>query len=465
MNASKFLIKDFLQLYEGTVEDLCKKLYEYGIQTKDYESDGLILLYNKFDQLITNELSQECRSLVINRDTYDIVSYSCENPIIKNDYYFEELKSMPDKVNINVCYEGTFLSIFCHNDKWYSSTRRCLDSNNSVFNSDHMSHYEMFNEIIKNAGYDDFNSFTQQFDKSKSYYFIIVHHKNKHVIDYTQKFGTNYGRLCLTAIRDENMNEINIYDTNIDFASLDATKVIFIPEKIEYDNNMVYNLNDNTLLYNLNDLNNNEFEGIVVKIWNNNMNKFNLIKIQSIKYQYNTILGNENNTFRGLLFLYQRDALNYYTEVNNTHTIQVSQHKALDIVKLVDAVFKVCTSELFELFKILWSLKTGKQQNTKLYEFLPKEYRNILYIIRGVYYKKKASLLKDGSQYLKLNDIYKCLKNYPTKSLIELLNLRKQMNINYDIHPELINFKWISNYCDPYHMKLCDIFTDKLFFH
>ena len=73
--------------------------------------------------------------------------------------------------------------------------------------------------------------------------------------------------------------------------------------------------------------------------------------------------------------------------------------------------------------------------------------------------------MKDGSQYLKLNDIYRCLKNYPTKSLIELLNLRKQMNIHYDINtqnPELLNFKWISHYCDPYHLKLCDQFAEML---
>jgi hypothetical protein len=35
---------------------------------------------------------------------------------------------------------------------------------------------------------------------------------------------------------------------------------------------------------------------------------------------------------------------------------------------VVDSSFKVCTSELFELFKMLWSLKTGKSQNKELYE-------------------------------------------------------------------------------------------------
>jgi hypothetical protein len=38
----------------------------------------------------------------------------------------------------------------------------------------------------------------------------------------------------------------------------------------------------------------------------------------------------------------------------------------------------------------LWSLKDGKQQNKYLYNILPKEYKDILFGIKGLYYKKKS---------------------------------------------------------------------------
>ena len=57
------------------IEKLKKELYKIGIMTKDYKTEGLLLLYNQYNQPIKTEIVRECRSLVIDRITFDIISY------------------------------------------------------------------------------------------------------------------------------------------------------------------------------------------------------------------------------------------------------------------------------------------------------------------------------------------------------------------------------------------------------
>jgi hypothetical protein len=110
---------------------------------------------------------------------------------------------------------------------------------------------------------------------------------------------------------------------------------------------------------------------------------------------------------------------------------------------MVDAVFKVCTSEIFELFKLLWSIKNGQHQNKQLYDMLPKEYKDVMFAVRGIYYKKKAQIHKKNGElmplhefkntHLKISDIYNYLKSIPTEHFIAFLRMRKLM------------FNWVKN--------------------
>jgi len=504
MNAPQFLITKILESNQNP-EDLRKELFKHGVLTKDYMNEGLMLLYHKFDSPITNELERECRSLIIDTSTLKIKSYSCETPRINKEgmeYLItqcNETLSLEDKPQIiNPCYEGTYLSVFNHNDKWYVSTRRCLDSQESIFNpiekQTPLSHYEMFEEVIKKAGYLNFNEFSQKLDPSNSYYFVLIHHQNKHIIDYTKQFNENYGYICLTTIRDSEMRELDIYENKVNFASYDETThtkyeflpqnvkhsdetgFIFVPKKLEsfesFSNaNKIIKYNEPP-----------ESEGIVIRVWNKTMNKYNLIKLQSINYQFSKVIGTDKNIFKGLIYLYQNNKLTDYFDQNpNTQNIKkivnpLNITESFDTIGIVDAVFKVCTSELFELFKILWCLKTGQQQNKPLYELLPKEYRDIMYFIRGLYYKKKSALMNKNKEsitsndiknsHLKINDIYNYLKSLSTETFIAFLRMRKLMLnwIKVDSNNiYLTEFGNISKHCDNVHIKLCAIFTNKLY--
>jgi len=126
---------------------------------------------------------------------------------------------------------------------------------------------------------------------------------------------------------------------------------------------------------------------------------------------------------------------------------------------------------LFELFKILWCLKTGKHLNKSLYDMLPKEYKDLLFAIRGVYYKKKAvyynkketEIIDIKTTHLRVSDVYNLLKSVPTDSIIAFIRMRKLMFNWLKIQPSLVDFGAVNKYCDKVHLKLIAIFTNKLF--
>lgn len=480
MNTPQFLITSVLESNQGNLEELRKKLFERGVLTKDYPDDGLMLLYHKFDMPVTNDLERECRSLVIDRSSLKIKSYSCETPRVNKEGMEFIIANSSENQLINPCYEGTYLSIFNANGKWYVSTRRCLDSQESVFNpaqkQSPMSHYQMFEEIIQKAGYSSFYEFTKKLNPDYSYYFVLIHHQNKHIIDYTKEFGQEYGRICLTTVRDSELRELDIYSNPVDYATYDKSGLIFVPEKLEsYES---FDNENKTIKYNEIP----ESEGVVIRVWSNSMNKYNLIKLQNVNYQFAQVLGTDRNIFKGLVYLYQNNKLvDYFNQNSNTQNIKkivnpLNTSESYDTVGTVDAVFKVCTSELFELFTILWSLKTGKHQNKELYDLLPKEYKDIMFAIRGVYYKKKAQLLSKDKEtvtpsdiknaHLKINDIYNYLKGLSTETFVAFLRMRKLM-FNWvkaeSGNKSLTEFGTISNKCDKVHVKLCAIFTNKLY--
>lgn len=460
-----FMISEFLKT-DDNIEDLKKKLFKKGILTKDYPDDGLMLLYHKYETPIANDMERECRSLIIDTNTKNIISYSCETPRL-NKEGLEFLEKSTEKRIINTCYEGTYISLTCHNTKWYVSTRRCLNSSDSVFDPQ-QSHYDMFVEVLLESKYNSIGEFTDKLDQSCSYYFVLIHHNNKHTIDYTPLFGEKYKKLCLATVRNSNMVELDIYENRVDFASYEETSNIFIAEKLENLETYNNNITCDTITS----------EGLIVRLWNPLHNKYNLIKLQNMNYQFNQVIGGKQNMLKGMLYLYQNDKLKEYfhengnkhnmMKLNNPYDINISY----DMIGVIDSVFKVCSSELFTLFTLLWSLKTGKQQNLTLYNMMPKEYKNMLYGVRGIYYKKKATIYnvenitseQIKSAHLKITDIYNYLKNINIDTLLSFLRMRRLMlNLAKKESNNLQEFNTISHKCEKINLKLCAIFTSKLF--
>ena len=172
--------------------------------------------------------------------------------------------------------------------------------------------------------------------------------------------------------------------------------------------------------------------------------------------------------------MYQIDKLqDFFTQNPESSYKKISNPTNLDeqydIVGIIDAMFKTLSIELFELFKILCDIKTGKQSSTKteLYNSLPKEYKDILYAIRGVYYKKKALKFTEEDKtnnLLKYNDIYTLFKDLSTETIIAFLRQRKLM-LN-KLLPDFVSVNATCEKINPkykMHHKLTGILTNTLF--
>ena len=424
MDKPKFIIDSLLN---NSIEDLKNILYKNEILCKDYDDDNLLLVYHKYNTSIKNDLTKECRSLVIDKLTKKIVSYSCETPNILTDnnniqYYSNLLENSLYIDNFATeCYEGPLLSIFYHNDKWYVSTRRCLDSNDSIYNE--KSHYELFKDVILENKYNNIDEFFNKLEKDKSYYFVLLHYLNYNVINYSYKFGDLYKKLCLVSIRDNNLNEIDLNNLN---------------NNIEFINTNIF---ISPLINNLNDLyykNYNKYpnkEGIILKIWDNLSWKYNLIKFQYKNYQFHNAIGNNNNMFRGLIYLYQKNELTNYILYNPIFK-KIDEYDTLD---LINNSFKVLSSEILQLFKIIC-------KNLSYNKLLPNEYKNIVYFFK---------INHNSENRLTLNYIYNYLKKIPFNVFFNLIINRKLLFLKNELTT-------ISTYCHPISLDRINLLIDKI---
>ena len=470
---TNFLINDYIE-NNTNIDDLKNELYKNGVMSKYYEDENLLLVYTKHNNVLNiNELSNECRSLVIDTNTNKIVSYTCNTPIVNMEAMNYLLEHNDDNKKIYKCYEGSLLSLFNNNGKWYLSTRRCLDSNDSVWKED--SHYNLFLDVLREDGFNSLDDFVQICNPDYCYYFVLLHHQNKLIIDYSDEFGENYKKLCLAIVREqETQNEIlfnnldDVFTGESEYGNIFGN--IFIPQ--EYEDLEIFNsMNDdmNSYLHCKN-------EGIVIKMLDGSCNT--ILKLQTLSYQFNRAIGSENNILKGLILLYQNNKLDVCFENNNELENfrkiinPFNTHKTYDTIGVIDSLFKVLTSETYELYKILFNLKTGKQMNneiaSQLYKLLPSEYKSILYNIRGIYYKNKKKSIDNNSDnkiYLHIKNIYEYYKNKDIETIVELLRVRKLMYnwLKLENKPGLKLFGSINKKCERIHLNLIDIFTNKLF--
>ena len=436
---AKFYINELLNKQFNDSDEFRKALFEKGILTKDYPDVGLTLLYHKFDAPTNTDLERECRSLVVDRETKKIVSYTCDVPIMNSkgfSYLMKSSNNASKPVLSSHCYEGTLLSLFHFNSKWYLSTRRCLDSNDSVLTGSEVSHYTMLTQVLEQ---DDltFDTFTSKLDTDVSYYFVLLHHQNKHLIDYSYCFGDNYKKLSLVSVKDNEMNELEMHNLNLTFLSSN----VFLPTL--YETLEPFNIACSTMDFKTTPLD----EGVVCRVWNNEMNRYNLIKLQQPNYIYNYLLKQPNGTSKSSLFLYQCNKL---TDSN--------------LVLPISSTFKVCTSELFELFKLCWSLKTGKHMDTKVYEKLPNEYKTMLYGLRGLYFRNKFfDKEMQKLPWLKISDIYNFLKETQPDVFISFLEARNKFRAHLSSNPdELVNINRMSSFLNLSVYEQSDKFVELL---
>jgi hypothetical protein len=413
------------------IENIRNQYYQNGILSKYYESDNLLLLYTNYSYD-----HKKLRSKVLDMNDQKVISYSFNSPMYNYLGYNYLINNQDCEKKISKCYEGTIISVFWHN-KWFISTRKCLNAQDSVWMN--KSFYQMFEETILQ----DFNTvddFFNLLNKDYNYHFVLVHWENKNIVDYTEELGVNYKKLALALVRDKEMKVVES-----DIPNLNNLKSIFIPK--EYDN---LEMLDEQIDY----MSKPKTEGVIVKVKNND--DVLIIKLQTNHYQFYRSMGLEQHLYKGFLNLYQKDKLLSFFE-NNEYNFKYSKlinpnnnSQTYDLVGVIDGVFRVLTQELLVLYNNLYENNNKKPNN--FYNKLPAVYKNMIYKLRGIYIKKKE---------LNVKNVYNLLKSVETDIIYSLLRNRKMM-INYNKIKEQL-FPDLSKDVQKIHLKLCAIYTTKLF--
>lgn len=178
-----------------------------SIQTKRFfDNSGLVLIYNSHKNYDMNQSAtpfhKEARSVVVNLEAETpeqsiVSSLSSDTPVRMSDKMYLEINKDTDILETG--YEGTMISVYFHRDKWYFSTSTCPNINSSRYFHPTKTHGEMLNEFLAKTNPDGLDDprqrLTEQLDTERTYMFVLVHHENRHLMDYTPLFGSAYSEL------------------------------------------------------------------------------------------------------------------------------------------------------------------------------------------------------------------------------------------------------------------------------
>ena len=327
------------------------------------------------DPLIA-DIEKSCRSYIFEKSTLLPIATQF-NKIIYNNDAIEYLNKVDWKqVVVQPCYEGTMLLVYHHNNKWYISTRRCLDSSNSKWVKN-KSYKEMFYEAIEGKmKLDDLN-------KNYCYHFILVYYKNRNIVSYSN-LGKEYKEVyhamttekyTLKEVVENNLSEKILTVDTLQFNNLESV----ITSLLETNERNIRNTKIST-------------EGYIFKVYEGELYKspFTILKIQTQIYQkLIKMKPNNSNIYQSCLELYQKDKLleflPYFSSIANGG------------IQRYNKAMRTISREILDLYHC-----TRQKRNPEIYYNLTDEYRKVLYNIHGVYIELRDNDYKKNDNYNKI---------------------------------------------------------------
>lgn len=316
------------------------------------EDDDLCIIYN--GNTAETELEKNCRSIILDKTNLKPISTQYNNLLYNND----TLQFLSDRswnnVVVEQCYEGTMLIVFNHKDKWYITTRRCLNAGESTWING-KSYGDFFNESM-NFTWDDLN-------KDYVYHFVLIHYENRNLIRYNN-LGREYKKLYHTLTTEKyTLNEVeHVINNNL-----------MKPDSVNFDSL-------NSLMTKLEDIDAYDrqrkqlsTEGYILKYYEGELHKsrFTLMKLQTNIYrELMEIKPNNSNINQIYLELYQKDQLDKYLPYMTKYAFQTKT--------MIHESMKTLSQEILDLYHT-----TRNKKNTELYSQLGTTYKKVLYKLHG----------------------------------------------------------------------------------
>lgn len=393
---------------------------KYNLQIK--EDDDLAIIFYANDntkQPIIDSLEWNTKSIIIEKSTLKPIVTHYNNMIYNIDTlnfissHINNSEEFQTKFMVQPSYEGTMVIVFNYKDKWYVTTRRCLDADKSIWVKD-VSYKMLFDDAVKDKNLYD------KLDKNLCYHFVLIHHKNNNIVKYYPYNEKSYPDFCqdllLKIDKSDYAELIHVGTTkqytleNVDIEIEGITKIGLIAFKTLDE--MIYWIN----IINQADINSNtiRLEGFIVKYLDDNMN-LKIMKLQTQIYANLTQnKANSHNIYRSFIKMFQTNTLKTFLPyfVGNEY-----KTNSIIINTIMNSI-KTLSIELETLYKNTRKNK-GVHGNEKLYDNLPGIYHKVLYDIHGMYIKNRKTMNH--------NEIFALLKNIDSETLINLIIQRNKI--------------------------------------
>lgn len=398
--------------YANCLLTILKKYHLWpSMQIKKFKGrTDIVLLHNTYKRVDVNsyqELYDQCRSVVLDftlsMNNNVVVTYANSIPErINIDTYMNNLYNENDKYY--EAYDGTMITVYYYKDKWYFGTTSCPDANSSKFSHPTKRHGNMLDDILFEYYKNMFTEeqivnlnpsiisekirqmFTDNLDKSMAYEFLIIHHENKHIIDYTPILGSNYKVLFhMNTKQRDTLIENDIYNSVIQQLVQLGVKY---PVQFQNIHNAIEVMNENPYCY-----------GIIVKKYIDNKIKLYKISTDQINFREETDPCNPN-MWINMLTVYMKnkvdykinDYINHYA--NNIEFPVDNNGKTIDPTYLIHTVISTIKDSLYNLY-VATTTYYPRYNRFKMNKELDKQYPPIIQYHLAQLRNQQVSIYKE----------------------------------------------------------------------
>ena len=370
----------------------------------------LILLFSEFKSI--NNSADLYKTIIFDKFTYRVVSVNYKRLVV-NDFVTIcsiETKSDTMKKEISECLEGTSVSFYYHNHKWNMSTTSIIEASKCFWKNKDKSIQQMVLETIQTS----YDAFLDLHDKDKIYIYDLIHFENKHLIDYSYRFGRKDYRI-LRHVLTRNKQNMDIDYECPEQKLIQSNHKNIIP-KVIFDN---YSMLDkyNEYEFNSNHTSKIKYKGLVIMC---KETESIVLLLTSSYTMYNMIDVKKPRSINHYMTLYKLNLLTKYFDTFDTE----AYFNNINIVMMINSFFRILSSMVYSLFIDLYILSGVNASNPYLYQIkehteytyhdLSSNIKKMLFILRGKYNKKRILVTPQN--------IYNHLKSQPCEDLIHCFN-------------------------------------------
>jgi len=222
INMSTLLTQQFLTNLLNTSALQPKGCLDYlisqGIKVKHYDTGITLLDYHLTDSQKTNPIVQECRSLILDTNTFELVSRKFNRFFNHGEYpeYFNDF-DWPNAICLEKA-DGSLIGVYKHNDKWEISTRGMAYAEGKFQDTE----FTFRDLVIKCFGFESEDKFQSCFDSisngDHTFIFEFTSPDNRIVTPYKED------KMILIGITHKKLDLLFNYECLFDVAKLFAQK-------------------------------------------------------------------------------------------------------------------------------------------------------------------------------------------------------------------------------------------------